>query len=85
MVFNYAGLEREGRGVACLLQVMYVCNKRIRILSLLLLLFINFSAQAAEPKVTKKDKKVAVVLSGGGAKGMAHITKPLFFVLDNAL
>ena len=40
---------------------------------LLLLLFFIFCFQGFSQETTKHDLKVGLVLSGGGAKGLAHI------------
>lgn len=60
---------------------------RLVLLFTIFFLFIHFRASAQDPKTTKteilpdKKPKVALVLSGGGAKGLAHI--PTLQVLDS--
>lgn len=44
----------------------------LRLITVLLCLFLAFTSVAQE-KIFKKDVKVGLVLSGGGAKGLAHI------------
>ena len=48
-------------------------NKLVRIVSVVFLLFISLSTHAQEATTINERPKVGLVLSGGGAKGAAHI------------
>ena len=48
-------------------------KKLVRIVSVVFLLFFTLAIHAQETTMTKERPKVGLVLSGGGAKGAAHI------------